>query len=263
MNHHYHCHRIVVKIGTSTLTHDTGHLDLRRIEALVRTLSDLRNAGLEVVLVSSGAVSAGLARMHYKERPHSTEEKQALAAVGQSDLMKIYDSFFANYGRNVGQILMTRDVVDQPTRLSLVKNTFATLLRMGVIPIVNENDSVSSEEIQFGGNDTLSAYVAICCGADLLINLSDIDGLYDKDPRRNPDAKRIDRVERIDEEIRAMAGGAGSDRGTGGMSAKLRAAEIAGEAGIPMLILNGQDPTVLYRIMDGEHLGTYFAAKQK
>ena len=251
--------RIVVKIGSSTLTHDEGHLNLRRIEALVKTLSDFKNQGHQVVLVSSGAVSAGVARVG-THRPTCTAEKQAMAAVGQSELMKLYSRFFSDYGHTVAQILLTKDVMDNPVRRSAAEDTFRTLLEMGCIPIVNENDSVSTEGINFGGNDTLSAYVALVCHADLLINLSDVEGLYDSDPRQNPNASLLSRVERIDERILSMAGGAGTVRGTGGMATKLQAALMVVEAGIPMCILNGKDPTVLYRLLDGEQIGTYFAA---
>ena len=253
--------RIVVKIGSNTLTHSTGNLDLRRMELLVRILSDFKNAGHEVILVSSGAVAAGISRVGLERRPESTEEKQALAAIGQAELMQVYERFFAGYGQLVGQILMTKDVIDNPIRREAVENTFKELLKLGCVPIVNENDSVSSEEIKFGGNDTLSAYVALVCSADILINMSDIDGLYDCDPRKNPDAKLIDRVDKIDDEILSYAGGAGSERGTGGMITKIKAAEIVTSAGIPMLIVNGKNPEVLYEIMDGRHIGTYFSAK--
>ena len=252
--------RIVVKIGTSTLTHEEGHLNLRRIEALVKTLSDFKNAGHQVILVSSGAVSAGVAKLNTR-RPINVAEKQAMAAIGQSELMKLYSRLFSDYGHTVAQILLTKDVIDNPTRRTAAENTFSTLLGLGCIPIVNENDSVSTEGLNFGGNDTLSAYVALVCHADLLINLSDIDGLYDKDPRKFPDAKRIDRVDGIDDNVLAMAGGAGTARGTGGMATKLLAAKIVLEAGIPMYILNGQDPTVLYEILDGKHVGTYFSPR--
>ena len=254
--------RIVVKIGTSTLTYPNGSLNFRRIEALVRTLCDFKNAGHEVALVSSGAVSAGYARLGLSKYPDTLEQKQACAAVGQSQLMKIYENFFGNYGQTVAQILMTKDVVDDSHRLSLVKNTFNTLLKMGCVPIVNENDSVSCDGIRFGGNDTLSAYVAIACDADIIINLSDIDGLYTADPRKDKDAKLISRVEKITDEIIGYAGGAGSERGTSSMLTKINAARIATENGIPMIILNGENPRILYDILDGKHVGTYFA-KQK
>lgn len=253
-------HRIVVKIGTSTLTHEEGHLNLRRIEALVKILSDFKNAGHQVVLVSSGAVSAGVARLG-THRPTCTKEKQAMAAVGQSELMKIYSRFFSDYGHTVAQMLLTKDVIDNPVRRAAAVDTFETLLEMGCVPIVNENDCVSTTELNFGGNDTLSAYVALVSGADLLINLSDVDGLYDSDPRKNEEARLIARVERIDEALLQMAGGAGTERGTGGMATKLEAARLVTEAGIPMFILNGKDPHVLYDLFDGKAVGTYFEAK--
>lgn len=254
------CHRIVVKIGSSTLTHEGGNLNLRRIEALVKTLADFKNAGKQVILVSSGAVSAGVARMH-THRPTCTREKQAMAAVGQSELMNLYARLFSDYGHTVAQILLTKDVVEMPHRRSAAEDTFATLLEMGCVPIVNENDSISTEELNFGGNDTLSAYVALITHADLLINLSDVDGLYDRDPRKHPDAKLISRVDALDDTVLAMAGGAGTERGTGGMATKLTAARTVVDAGIPMFILNGKDPTILYDLLDGKHVGTYFAAK--
>ena len=254
------CHRIVVKIGTSTLTHEQGHLNLRRIETLVKTLSDLKNGGRQIVLVSSGAVSAGVARMG-THRPTCTAEKQAMAAVGQSELMKLYSRLFSDYGHTVAQILLTKDVIDHPARRAAAEDTFRTLLSMGCVPIVNENDSVSTEGINFGGNDTLSAYVALICHADLLINLSDVDGLYDKDPRKFADARLVGRVDEIDEKILAMAGGTGTERGTGGMATKLQAARIVVDAGIPMYILNGKDPAILYELLEGRGVGTYFAAK--
>ena len=257
------CHRVVVKVGSSTLTHATGQLNLRRIEVLAKTLSDLKNAGKQVVLVSSGAVSAGVAKAALGRRPASLEEKQAMASIGQSELMKLYDRFFSDYGHKVAQILMTRDVIDNPIRRTAAENTFNTLLEMGCIPIVNENDAVSTDELtKFGGNDILSAHVANLCGADILINLSDIDGLYDSDPRKNSDAKFVEKVEDIDA-ILSFAGGAGTDRGTGGMEAKLTAAKMVTEQGIPMFIMNGQNPEILYELLDGKHVGTYFVAKSK
>lgn len=256
------CKKIVIKVGTSTLTHSTGRLDLRRIESLVKTLSDLKNSGKQVILVSSGAVSAGVAKANLGHKPSSLEEKQAMASIGQSELMKIYDRFFSDYGHTVAQILMTRDVIDNPVRRKAAQNTFSTLFSMGCIPIVNENDAVSTDELaKFGGNDILSAHVANLVGAEILINLSDIDGLYDSDPRKNPDAKFIERVENIDNII-SFAGGAGTERGTGGMEAKLTAAKMVTDNGIPMFIMNGHDPEILYDLLDGKHVGTYFTAKK-
>ncbi len=253
--------RIVVKVGTSTLTHSTGHLNLRRIEKLVKVLADMKNSGIQIVLVSSGAVSAGVAKLGFGTIPDAPEVKQAMAAVGQSELMKIYDKFFSDYGHKVAQILMTKDVLTNPDRRSAAENTFNRLLEMNCIPIVNENDSVSTDELtKFGGNDILSAHVATLCEADVLLNLSDVDGLYDSDPRSNPDARLIDRVEVLDDAVYSIAGGAGTARGTGGMIAKLNAAKIVTSAGIPMFILNGHEPEILYTLLDGGHIGTYFCA---
>ncbi len=253
--------RLVIKVGSSTLTHATGALNLRRISRLVAVLSDFKNAGKEIVLVSSGAVSAGVAKVG-REHPQSIAEKQAMAAIGQSELMKLYDQLFSAYGHTVAQILLTRDVLDNPHRRELAENTFASLLSMGCLPIVNENDPVSTDELtKFGGNDILSAYVATVCHADVLINLSDVDGLYDSDPRQNPEAKLISRVDTITPEMLSGAGGAGTSRGTGGMVAKLTAADIATKAGIPMFIMNGHDPDILYALLDGQKVGTYFSVK--
>jgi len=253
------CKRIVVKVGSSTLTHGSGALNLRRIETLVRVLSDLKNSGKEVVLVSSGAVSAGVAKAGIRRSPDNIGQKQALAAIGQSELMKIYDRFFSDFGHTVSQILLTRDVLDNPHRRSLAESTFENLLGMGCVPIVNENDPVSTDELtKFGGNDILSAYVAEVCHADILINLSDVDGLYDKDPRSNPDAMLVSRVEAITDDMINAAGGAGTERGTGGMTAKLKAAKISTDAGVPMFIMNGENPEILYRLLDGGVIGTYF-----
>ncbi len=255
--------RIVLKVGTSTLTHETGHLDLRRIEQMVRVLADLCNRGHEVVLVSSGAVSAGIARLGLDHRPKSTAEKQAMAAVGQNQLMKLYERLFSDYGYPVAQILMTRDVMEDDERRHNAESTFAELLKLGCVPIVNENDSVSSEGINFGGNDTLSAYVAITARADLLVNLSDVDGLFDADPRKNANARLISVVPEISEEVLALAGGAGTARGTGGMQAKLKAARMVTEEGIPMIIANGKNPSILYDMIEGKGVGTYFASRER
>ena len=253
------CKRVVVKVGTSTLTHENGQLDLRRISDIVRILSDFKNAGKEIILVSSGAVSAGVARMGLGRRPETVAEKQAAAAVGQTEIMKLYSSLFADYGHSVGQILMTRDVIENPERRSNAQNTFNALLALGCVPIVNENDSVATEEL-FGGNDKLAAYVALVAEADILLNLSDIDGLFDSDPRKNPNAKLIERVEDIDA-VMSLAGGNGTERGTGGMITKLQAAKIVTEHKIPMFILNGHKPELLYDLLDEKHVGTYFTAK--
>ncbi|MBE6670661.1 MAG: glutamate 5-kinase [Ruminococcaceae bacterium] len=252
--------RIVVKVGSSTLTYENGKLNLQRIEKMCRVLSDLKNTGREVVLVSSGAVSAGIGKLNLERRPTSVEEKQALAAVGQGVLMMIYERFFGEYGHSVAQILLTRDIVNNPTGKTNAENTFAILLKMGCIPIVNENDTVAFDEIKFGDNDTLSAYVSVLADADLLINMSDTDGFYDSDPRTNPDAKMLKRVEKVDEALYACADGAGSARGTGGMTSKLHAAEIACGSGIPMMIVSGEDFSILYDMLyEGIQHGSYFA----
>lgn len=268
--HNIQKNRIVVKVGTSTLTHESGALDLRSMERLVRTLADLSGAGYEVILVSSGAIAVGTAKMGLKERPKELRFKQAAAAVGQCRMMHIYDKLFGEYNRVTAQILLTGDDVANAERASNLRSTFTALLEMGVIPVVNENDSVSSAEIEsgqhkvFGDNDTLSAIVASLCGAELLVLLSDIDGLYDANPRTHPDAKLLPRVEALTDEILGMADGAGTWRGTGGMATKLSAARVATEAGCDMVITNGKRPEELYDIVaEGKPIGTRFIAKTK
>lgn len=251
--------RIVIKVGTSTLTYDTGKINLRQINNLARVLSDLRNQGYEVVLVSSGAIGVAMGKLGMKSRPADTRIKQSLAAVGQCELMSLYDKMFSEYHNTVAQILLTRSDVDSEKRSKHTEDTFNALLDMGIIPIVNENDTVSVEEIEFGDNDSLSAIVAKLIGADLLILFSDIDGLYDRDPHANPDAQLISRVEDI-AEVEANAGGAGSKFGTGGMVTKIEAAKIANSAGISMLIVNGKNIDTLYDIIDGKKVGTLFKA---
>ena len=259
--------RIVVKVGTSSLTHDTGRLNLHNMDLLARTLSDLEGMGHEIVLVSSGAIGVGATKLGLKERPKELRMKQAAAAVGQCAIMHLYDKLFGEYNRMVAQILLTGEDVDAPVRAEHLHNTFESLLELGIIPVVNENDSVSSAEIEtgkckvLGDNDTLSAMVARLCRADLLVLLSDIDGLYDADPHANPSARLIHRVEAVTPELRAMAGGAGSWRGTGGMATKLSAAELAMGAGVDMVITNGARPEDLYGVVNGEDVGTRFVAK--
>ena len=256
-----HAKTVVVKIGTSTLTYENGKLNLRRIEYLCRTLSDLQNSGRRIVLVSSGAIGVGVGKLGLARRPDETAKKQALAAVGQCELMFIYDKFFGEYHQNVAQVLLTADVTARENSRMNVVNTFSELLSMGIIPIVNENDTVAVDELEgrnFGDNDTLSAIVASRVGADALVILTDIDGLYDKNPKTCPDAKRIPLVRAITDEVRAMAGGAGSSRGTGGMATKIRAAQVAAESHIPTVILAGDDPENLYRVFEGEDIGTVF-----
>ena len=258
--------RIVVKVGTSTLTHDSGSLNLRSMEHLVRALADLHGCGNEIILVTSGAIAVGTARLGLSERPRELRMKQAAAAVGQCRMMHIYDKLFGEYNRSVAQILLTGDDVENPDRAEHLRSTFSALLEMGVIPVVNENDSVSSAEIEtghhkvLGDNDTLSAIVAALCQADLLVLLSDIDGLYDADPRTHPEAKRFHQVKDLTPEILEMAGGAGTWRGTGGMATKLSAARIAMDAGCDMVITNGSRTEDLYGIAEGQDIGTRFLA---
>ena len=252
---------LVVKVGTSTLTYENGKVNLRRLERLCRTLSDLQNAGRKLVLVSSGAIGVGMGKLGLPQRPEETEKKQALAAIGQCELMFLYDKFFGEYGHTVAQVLLTADVVDFPRGRENVQNTFRELLSMGVIPVVNENDTVETQELEgknFGDNDTLSAVVAGLCGAQGLIILTDIDGLYDSDPRKNPQARRIPRVEEVTPQLEALAGGAGSSRGTGGMATKLKAAKLAKSQGIPTAIVSGSDLKSMYRLLEGEDVGTLF-----
>ena len=249
---------IVVKVGTSTLTHENGKMNLRLVELLCRVLSDLQNSGKKIVLVSSGAVGVGMGKIGLETRPRGTAKKQALAAIGQCELMFIYDKFFGEYNQNVAQVLLTADVVSEAERSHNVINTFNELLDMNIIPIVNENDTVAVDELNFGDNDTLSAIVATLVGADALMILTDIDGVYDSNPKTNPNAKRIPVIREINDAVRAMAGGAGTNRGTGGMATKIRAAEIAAEKHIPTYILAGDDPENLYRVFSGQDIGTVF-----
>lgn len=253
---------IVVKVGTSTLTYDGGGINIRRVEKLVKVLSDIKNSGKKIILVSSGAIGVGMGKLGITKRPDCTRDKQALAAIGQCELMNYYSKLFGEYNHNVAQILLTKDAVSDPVRNENAKNTFEKLLSLGIVPIVNENDTVSTEQIEFGDNDTLSATVAALAKASLLIILSDIDGLYDSDPRENENAKLIPVVEKIDDSIIALAGGAGTNRGTGGMITKIHAATASCSAGIDMVIANGSDPDILYEIMEGKPVGTLFKCKQ-
>lgn len=254
--------RVVVKVGTSSLTHETGKLNIKKIEQLVRVVSDLKNRGIEVVLVSSGAVGAGIGRLNLGEKPSDTRSKQALAAIGQATLVSIYDKFFSEYGCCSAQVLLTKFILDDELHRQNTRNTFERMFEYGVIPIVNENDVISGYELEFGDNDTLSAYIARLVDAQLLIILSDIDGFYNADPSKNPDAEIIPVIREIDERITSLAGGAGSRRGTGGMQTKLKAATIVTEAGIDMIIANGAKPELIYDIFDGKHIGTLFCAKE-
>ena len=260
--------RIVVKVGTSTLTYENGKINFTRIDKLVRVLSDLANQDKEVVLVTSGAIGVGVSKLKLQSKPKTIREKQAVAAVGQLELMHLYDKFFSEYGHVVAQILLTRDIVENHSGREHVINTFETLIEKGIIPIVNENDSVAVDEIEsgvnrvFGDNDTLSAMVSELVKADLLIILSDIDGFYDCDPRKNSCSKMISVIKEITPEIEQCAGGVGSTRGTGGMVTKLAAAKIATNAGIDMVIANGEDPNVILQIIRGEDVGSVFLHKE-
>jgi len=249
--------RIVIKIGSSSLTHATGKLNLKRIESLVKTISDLSNAGKEIILVTSGAIPAGAGKLGMKIPLTKVEDKKAAAAVGQAELMNIYERFFSSFGIKIAQILLTRDVIENEVRRKNAEETFAVLLRMGCVPIVNENDTVSSDEIKFSGNDILSAYVSKLCKADLVINLTDRDGLYDKNPTDFKDAKLIRHVPEITPEVLSYGGGAGSSRGTGGFATKLQAAQMLAEDNTPMVLANAKNLEILYDILDGKIAGTY------
>ena len=254
--------RVVVKVGTSTLTHRTGRLNIRRVEGLVKNLADLQNAGHEIILVSSGAIGLGMSKIGLAERPKDTPTKQACAAVGQCELMYLYDKLFAEYSINVAQLLLTKFVLLEDRRQN-VQNALERVIQLGAIPIVNENDTVAIDELELevGENDSLAATVAKIANADLLIIMSDIDGLYDADPRLDPDAKLIPVVEELTDDIRKLAGGAGTKMGTGGMITKINAAEIAVNNGIDMIILNGKNPDNLYYLFETGSLGTRFKAK--
>ena len=254
--------RIVVKVGTSTLAHATGRLNIQRMERLCRVLSDLKNAGHEIILVSSGAIGMGVGKLNLPGRPADMPSKQAAAAVGQCELMYTYDKQFTEYSHTVAQLLLTGEDIKSEQRSRNVRNTLDRLLELGALPIINENDAVATDEIgvenTIGENDSLSAIVAAAIGADLLVLLSDIDGLYDKDPRRHPDARLIPTVERVDDELFTLAEDSSTGLGTGGMITKLRAAAIATEAGCEMVIANGSKPEVLYDIAAGRPAGTRF-----
>lgn len=255
--------RFVFKVGTSTLTYSTGRINVRRFETLCKVLADIKNSGREVILVSSGAVSVGLAKLGMFKRPNDIPGKQAAAAVGQCELMYLYDRVFMERSHKVAQVLLTRDAFEQPDRRRNTKNTFDRLLLYGALPIVNENDTVAVDELEVGDNDTLSAMVAVLTEADALILLSDIDGLYESDPNKDPNAKLIPVVERIDESIEGMAGASASDQGTGGMSTKIHAAKIATENGIAMAIINGEEPEKIYDLLDGKPVGSLFLPQTK
>ena len=260
--------RLVIKTGTSTLTHANGALDLGSMDRLVRALSDIKNEGREVVLVSSGAIAAGVSGLGMPKRPTSLPYKQAAASIGQCHLIHLYDKLFGEYGHTVGQILLTRTDIQSPDRRRNLENTFNALFDWSALPVVNENDSVSSDEIEqgeqrlFSDNDTLSAAVAELIGADLLVLLTDIDALYDADPRENPQAKPIPIVHEVDEALLLKGGGAGSARGTGGMRTKLLAAKAALSAGIDMVVASGKQPERIQAFLQGESVGTLFTSNR-
>lgn len=253
--------RIVVKLGTSTLAHATGHLNIRRVEEICKVISDIKNAGDEVIMVSSGAIGMGVGKLSLKSKPTDIPTKQAAAAVGQCELMYTYDKLFSEYNHTVAQLLMTGADLKNDERHQNFNNTLNRLLELDAIPIINENDTVATEEIVIGDNDTLAAIVAESVGADVLVLFSDIDGLYTADPHKCEDAKLIPEVSEINDEIMALAGGKGSALGTGGMITKLNAAKICMECGCDMIITNGAVPTSLYDIVDGKNVGTRFIGK--
>ena len=254
--------RFVFKVGTSTLTYSTGKVNLRRMQSLVRTLADLHNSGCEIALVTSGAISVGAGKLGLKERPNTTQGRQAAACVGQCELMFMYDKFFGEFGCTVGQLLITKSDVENEERRTNLVNAFENLFLYGAIPIINENDSVAVDEIVYGDNDNLSAQVAKLIAADKLIILTDTDGLFDKNPTEHADAKLLPVVEEITDEVLALAGGSGSNRGTGGMVTKLAAAKEATAQGIDTYVLNGETPDDIYRLVDGHQIGTHFCAKE-
>jgi len=253
---------IVVKIGTSSLTFPNGRLNFERIEHLVMVLSQLKEQGKKIVLVSSGSIAAGVGKMGKREKPSEIPEKQAAAAVGQAVLMKIYQKFFAKHGQVIAQILLTYDVILDEERRHNVENTFSKLLEMGAVPIVNENDTIATDEIEIGDNDTLSALVSTVCNADLLFLLSDIDGLFTADPKKDPNAERRSIVETIDEDIKDSASGAGSSFGTGGMVTKINAAKICLNKDIDMVIANADKPEIMFKILEGKDIGTLFVSEK-
>lgn len=259
--------RLVIKVGTSTLMYENGHINLRTIEKLAMVLSDLRNEGKEVILVSSGAIGVGCHKLQLPVRPVTIPEQQAVASVGQSELMHIYSKFFGEYGQVVGQVLLTRDVTDFPISRENVMNTLESLLNSGIIPIVNENDTVAVEELEhvtkYGDNDLLSAIVTKLVKADLLIMLSDIDGFYETNPSTNPDAVMFSEIKQITPKMETLAGGKGSEFGTGGMLTKLSAASYCINAGQKMILTNGKNPAIIFDIMKGKSIGTLFASPKE
>lgn len=252
---------IVFKVGTSTLTHESGKTNLKCMDELVTVLSDLMNEGRQVVLVTSGAIGVGVGKLGLPARPKDTAGKQAAATVGQCELMFMYDKFFSQYGHKVGQLLITKEDVDDPKRRGNLMQTFEKLFEFGAIPVINENDAVAVDEIVYGDNDSLSAVVATLIHADALVILTETNGLYTANPMKDPTARRIAQVTEITDEIRGCVSRDGTALGTGGMVTKLHAAEIATAAGVDTYVICGKDPRDIYRLMDGEDLGTHFAAR--
>ena len=254
--------RIVIKVGTSTLAHSTGRLNIRRVEKMCKVISDLKNSDYEIILVSSGAIGMGAGKLNLKEKPADIATKQAAASVGQCELMYTYDKLFSEYNHTVSQLLVTGyDIRNEESHINF-KNTIFKLLELGALPVINENDTVATDEIEIGDNDTLAAIVASSVEADLLILLTDIDGLYTADPHQNQNAFLIDTVEAVTDEIKSLAGKEGSSLGKGGMITKIKAAEICTESGCDMIIANGADPEILYKIVEGEDIGTKFLARR-
>ncbi len=255
--------RVVVKVGTSSLTHPNGKTNIKRIKKLIQVLSDIANSGVEICFVSSGAIGVGVGKLGLKERPTDTPSRQAASSIGQCELMFMYDKFFSEYNHNVAQLLITKSDVENDERRQNLINTFNKLFEFGAIPVVNENDSIAVEEIVYGDNDNLSAIVAKLIDADLLVMLTDADGLFDKNPNEFDDARLIEKVEEIDEKIISIASPHGSFLGTGGMATKVQAAKIATEAGIDTVVMNGSDPEKLYDLLEGKNTGTVFKAVKK
>lgn len=254
--------RIVFKVGTSTLTYPNGKTNIRRIGRLVKVLSDLKNSGKEIILVTSGAIGVGVSKLNLRKKPVDIPGRQAAATVGQCELMFLYDKLFSEYGHTIGQLLITRSDVDIKERKTNLENSFEKLFEFDAIPVVNENDAVSVEEIEFGDNDSLSAVVAKLVNADALIILTDTDGLFDGDPREDPDARIIPLVEEIDDYIESIAGGSGTKFGTGGMVTKVHAARFATDAGIDTVVMNGDRPEQIYDLLDGRQVGTFFKGRK-
>ncbi len=254
--------RLVVKVGTSTLVYDNGKTNIRRMHKLISVLSDIENSGIKVTLVSSGAIGVGTGKLGLQERPKDTPGRQAASTVGQCELMYMYDKMFSEYGHKIGQLLFTKSDVESPERRKNLINTFDKLFSYGAIPVVNENDAIGVEEIVYGDNDCLSAIVAKLIGADALIILTDIDGLYNGNPTVDEDAEIIPTVTEITDELIGFAGGHGSKFGTGGMVTKLHAAQIAMSAGIDMIVMNGSAPEDIYKALDGKQIGTFFVGKK-